>query len=53
MPPASEKWSYREELSCKKDSLKENWFFFNENQDTKFQNIRPYVKDLPTHFWTP
>jgi len=33
MQPTSEKCSYLEELSCKEDSLKENWFCFNQNQD--------------------
>jgi len=33
MQPASEKGSYLEELSCEEDSLKENWFLFNQNQD--------------------
>jgi len=32
MQPASEKCGYLEELSCKKDSLKENRFCFNQNQ---------------------
>jgi len=36
MQPASEKCSYlEEELRCKKDSLKENWFYFNQSQDTR------------------
>jgi len=30
---ASEKCSYLEELSCKEGSLKENWFYFHQNQD--------------------
>jgi len=34
MQPASEKCSYVEELSCKEDSLKENQFCFNQNQDS-------------------
>jgi len=33
MQPAAEKCSYSEELNCKKDSLKENWFHFNQNHD--------------------
>jgi len=33
MQPASEKCSYLEELSCKEDSLKDNRFCFNQNQD--------------------
>jgi len=33
MQPASEKCSYLEELRCKEDSLKENQFCFNQNQD--------------------
>jgi len=32
MQPASEKYSYLEELSCKEDPLKENWLCFNQNQ---------------------
>ena len=35
MQPASEKYSYLEELSCKEDSLKENRFCFKQNQDSK------------------
>ena len=31
---ASEKCSYLEELSCKENSLKDNRFCFNQNQDT-------------------
>jgi len=34
MQPASEKCSYLEELGCKEDSLKENQFYFNQNQDS-------------------
>ena len=33
MQPATEKWSYVEELSCKEDSLKQNMFCFNQDQD--------------------
>jgi len=33
MQPASEKWTYLEELGCKEDSLKGNWFCFKQNQD--------------------
>jgi len=33
MQPASEKCNYLEELRCKEDSLKENRFSFNQNQD--------------------
>jgi len=35
MQPASEKCGYLEELSCKEDSLKDNRFCFNQNQDMK------------------
>jgi len=34
MQPASEKCSFLEELSCKEDSVKENQFCFNQNQDS-------------------
>jgi len=34
MRSASEKCNYLEELSCKEDSLEENWFCFTQNQDT-------------------
>jgi len=37
MQPASEKCSYLEEFSCKEDSLKENRFCFNKNQDTTIE----------------
>jgi len=33
MQSISEKCSYLEELSCKEDFLKDNWFCFNQNQD--------------------
>jgi len=32
--PSSEKCSYLEELSCKENSVKDNWVCFNQNQDT-------------------
>jgi len=32
MQPTPEKCNYLEELSCKEDSLTENWFCFNQNQ---------------------
>jgi len=42
MQPASEKCSYLEEFSCKEDSLKENQFCFNQNQDIGLaKNIAP------------
>jgi len=34
MQPASEKCCFLEEFSCKEDSLKENFFCFNQNQDS-------------------
>jgi len=44
MQPASEKRSYLEELRCKEDSLKENRFCFNQNQDTWiFRDFSPSV----------
>jgi len=39
MQPASEKCSYLEELSCKKDSVKDNRFCFNQNQDTDLRQV--------------
>ena len=33
MQSASEKCSYLKELGCKKNSLKDNLFCFNQNQD--------------------
>jgi len=33
MQPVSEKCGYVEELGCKEDSLKENRFCLNQNQD--------------------
>jgi len=33
MQPTSEKCSYLGELSCKEDSLKENWSCFSQNQN--------------------
>jgi len=40
MQPPSEKGSYLEELRCKEDSLKENQFCLNKNQDN---DINSYV----------
>jgi len=44
MQPASEKWSYSEELSCKEDSLKDYWFCFSQNQDT--ESLQQHGKTL-------
>jgi len=33
MQPASEKCSYLDELICKEDSVEENRFCFNQNED--------------------
>jgi len=60
MQPTSEKHSYLEELSFKKKSLEENWFWFNQNQD-RWTAIRVWAcgvswqKRRPTAFsaiWT-
>jgi len=44
MQPTSEKCCYLEELSWKEISLKENWFCFNQNQNTGEEQAleRPY-----------
>jgi len=39
MQPASEKCSYLQEVSCEEDSLEENQFCFNENQNTILTNF--------------
>jgi len=45
MQPTSEKCSYFEELGCKEDSLKENRFCFNQNQDNPFaEKIHSRIK---------
>jgi len=57
MQPTSEKCSYLEQLSCKEDSLKENRFRFNQNQDTLHSVVlvdKPAVEEflLLTLFWS-
>jgi len=45
MQPTSEKCSYVE-LSCKEDSLKENWFCFKQNQDKYIKIIEWFCERL-------
>jgi len=41
--PASAKCSYLEELRCKEDSLNQNWYCFNQNQDIKGNLKKMYL----------
>jgi len=45
MQPTSEQCSHLEELSCKEDSVKENPFCFNQNQDKGIHEFTPKEKD--------
>jgi len=50
MQPASEKCCHLEEFGCKEDSLKEDQFCFNQNQDNVLAQNQPLrASRSPTH----